>query len=304
MQFSRLITAALLTGTLALGSCTGYQKLLKSGTVNQKYEAAIKYYDSGDFFRSGALLEELIPLLKGRPEAEKTQFYFANTNYKQRNYVLSAYYFKQFIDTYPNSSQVEEASFLRAKSLFRDSPSYELDQTNTVTALETIQDFLNTYPTSQFRLEAESMSQELQKKLENKAFQSAKLYYALRYNQAAVTALGNFETQFPGSAYGEQADFIRLSAQYAWARESIEAKQRERYLDAVSFYQHFIDTYPQSKNLRTAQTMYDDSRAELERLKAIPEAQAAAQAAVEQVNATAPAPRSQSSGGRGGRRGH
>jgi outer membrane protein assembly factor BamD len=272
MRFSRLITAALLSGTLALGSCTGYQKLLKSANVNEKYEAAIKYYDKGDFFRSGALLEELIPLLKGRPEAEKAQFYFANTNYKQRNYVLSAYYFKQFLDTYPNSPLVEEASFLRAKSLYRDSPSYELDQTNTITAVETIQDFLNTYPASQFKTEAESMSQELQKKLENKAFQSAKLYYALRYNQAAATSLGNFTTQYPGSVYSEQADFIRLEAQYAWAKESIESKQRERFLEAVTFYQHFIDTYPQSKNLRLAQTMYDDSRAELERLKSIPEA--------------------------------
>ena len=173
---------------------------------------------------------------------------------------------------------------MRAKSLYRDSPSYELDQTNTVTAVETIQDFLNTYPSSQFKTEAESMSQELQKKLENKAFQSAKLYYALRYNQAAATALGNFTTQYPGSVYSEQADFIRLEAQYAWAKESIEARQRERFQEAITYYQHFIDTYPQSKNLRLAQTMYDDSRAELERLKSVPEANQPAAPATSATN--------------------
>jgi outer membrane protein assembly factor BamD len=270
----------LLTSTLSLGSCTGYQKLLKSTNVNEKYAAAIKYYEKGDYFRSGTLLEEMIPLLKGRPEAEKAQFYFANTNYMQRNYVLSAYYFKQFTDTYPNSTLTEEASFLRAKSLFKDSPGYELDQTNTITAVETIQDFLNTYSTSQFRAEAEGMSQELQRKLETKAFQSAKLYYGLRYNQAAMTAMGNFMQQYPGSAYGEQADYLRLAAQYAWAKESIESKQRERFTDVVAYYQHFVDTYPQSKNTRTAQAMFDDSRVELERLKNVPtEAEAAAAAA-------------------------
>jgi outer membrane protein assembly factor BamD len=213
---------------------------------------------------------KMIPLLKGRPEAEKAQFYFANTNFMQRNYVLSAYYFKQFTDTYPNSQYTEEANFLRAKSLFRDSPGYELDQTNTVSALEVIQDFLNTYPTSQFRSETEGMSQELQKKLENKAFQSSKLYYSLRYNQAAVTALTNFNQNYPASAYAEQADYLRLAAQYAWAKESIESKQRERFLDAVAIYQHFIDTYPQSKSLHSAQAMYDDSRAQLELLKNVP----------------------------------
>ncbi|MDO7846787.1 outer membrane protein assembly factor BamD [Hymenobacter sp. M29] len=275
MPISRLTVLFLLVSTLLLGSCaSGYQKLLKSTDVNKKYEAAVQYYDKGDYFRAGTLLEDLIPLLKGRPEAEKAQFYFANTNYKQRNYVLSAFYFKQFIDTYPNSDYTEEATFLNAKSLFLDSPGYELDQTNTVSALESIQDFLNRYPESKFKAETDNMAQELQKKLENKAFESARLYYQLRYNQAAVVALTNFQLQYPASAYAEQAALLRLSAQYAWAKESVESKQRERYLEAVSFYQQFIDAYPKSKSLKAAQDMYDFSQAEIVRLKSVPTAAA------------------------------
>jgi len=267
MKTFRPIFFLLLLSTLVLGSCTGYQKLLKSSDANAKYTAAIKYYESGDYFKAGTLLEELIPLLKGRPEAEKAQFYFANTNYKQRNYTLSAYHFKTFYDTYPNSQYTEEATLLHAKSLFRDSPGYELDQTNTYTAIESIQEFLNRYPQSQFRQEAENMSQELLKKLENKAFESAELYYNLRYYQSAVVALTSFQQQYPSSAYNEQASFLKLSAQYSLARESVEEKQRERYLEAVAFYQSFIDTYPQSRNLKAAENMYDQSRAQLAKMK-------------------------------------
>ncbi len=273
MPISRLTVLFLLVSTLVLGACaSGYQKLLKSTDVNKKYEAAVQYYEKGDFFRAGTLLEDLIPLLKGRPEAEKAQFYFANTNYKQRNYVLSAYHFKNFTDTYPNSDYAEEATFLHAKSLFLDSPDFNLDQTNTVSAIESIQDFLNRYPESKFRPETENMAQELQKKLENKAFESAKLYFQLRYNQAAVVALTNFQQSYPASAYAEQADFLRLSAQYAWAEQSVEEKQRERYLEAVSFYQHFIDAFPKSKNLKAAQDIYDSSQAQIVKLKATPAA--------------------------------
>ena len=273
MPISRLTVLFLLISTLVLGSCaSGYQKLLKSTDVNKKYEAAVKYYEKGDFFRAGTLLEDLIPLLKGRPEAEKAQFYFANTNYKQRNYVLSAYHFKTFFDTYPNSEYSEEATFLYSKSLFLDSPEFNLDQTNTISALESIQDFLNRYPESKFKPETENMSQELQKKLENKAFESAKLYFQLRYNQAAVVALTNFQQQYPASGYAEQADFLRLSAQYAWAMESVEEKQRERFQEAVSFYQRFLDTFPQSKNLKAAQSMYDNAQAQIVKLKATPAA--------------------------------
>lgn len=275
MSFPRLSILLLLVSSLWLGACSNsYQKLLKSTDVNKKYEAAIKYYDKGDYFRAGTLLEEMIPLLKGRPEAEKAQFYFANTNYKQRNYTLSAFYFNQFTETYPNSPYVEEASFLHAKSLFRDSPGFELDQTNTTAALGAIQEFLNRYATSQFRPEAENMSQELQRKLENKAFESARLYYQLRYNQAAVVALTNFQQQYPASAFAEQADFLKISSQYAWSQESIEEKQRERYLEVVGFYQHFLDTYPKSRNLKTAEAMYDDTRRQLDKLKALPAAAA------------------------------
>ena len=271
MPISRLTVLFLLAGTLMLGSCvSGYQRLLKSTDVNKKYEAAVKYYDKGDYFRAGALLEDLIPLLKGRPEAEKAQFYFANTNYKQRNYVLSAFHFKAFTDTYPNSQYSEEATYLHAKSLFLDSPGYELDQTNTVSALESIQDFLNRYPDSKFKVETEGMSQELQKKLENKAFESARLYYQLRYNQAAVVALTNFQQQFPASAFAEQSGFLRLTAQFSWAQESVESKQRERYLEAVNFYQQYLDAYPNSKNLNAAQDMYDISKAEIVKLKLVP----------------------------------
>lgn len=257
----------LLLSALLLGSCSGYQKLLKSDDVNKKYTAAIKYYDEGDFFKAGTLLEELIPLLRGRPEAEKAQFYFANTNFRQRNYTLASYYFKSFFETYPNSTFAEEASFMYAKSLFRDSPEFELDQTNTFTALEAIQDFLNRYPTSQFRPETESMSQELQKKLDIKAFESARLYYQLRYYQSAVVAFTAFQQQFPASVYNEEAAYLKVAAQYYYAKESVEQKQRERYLEAIAFYQSFIDTYPQSKNLKQAESFYDDARAEVARLK-------------------------------------
>jgi len=81
---------------LVFTGCSDFQKILKSDNVDKKYEAALKYYDKKDYYKAGILLEELIPLLKGRPESEKAQFLFANTNYLQRDYVLSAYYFRNF----------------------------------------------------------------------------------------------------------------------------------------------------------------------------------------------------------------
>ena len=253
--------------TLLLSACSDYNKILKSTSADKKYEAALKYYDKKDYYRASTLLEELIPVFKGRPEAEKAQFYFANTQFFQRAYSLSAFHFKSFYDTYPRSEFAEEALFMHAKSLYRDSPSFNLDQTSTYTAIEAIQDFLNRYPASKMKDEADKMYQELSAKVERKAFESAKLYASMRYYQAAVTAFNNFQRNFPSSNYNEEALYLKLEAQYNLAERSVTEKQRERYFEAVAYYQDLVDKFPKSRYLKDAENFFDKSTRQLEKLK-------------------------------------
>ncbi|MFC5269386.1 outer membrane protein assembly factor BamD [Adhaeribacter terreus] len=248
-------------------ACSDFQKILKSDSVDKKYEAALKYYEKKDYYKAGLLLEELIPLLRGRPESEKAQFLYANTQYFQRDYVLSAYYFRNFYDTYPRSEFAEDAMFLHTKSLYKDSPSFDLDQTNTYTALEAIQEYLNRYPQSKNKEEANEMYDDLNEKLEVKAFESAKLYHQLRRYQSAIVALGNFQTNYPSSEFNEEAAFYQIESQYNLARESVAEKQRDRYYDVVGLYQGFIDKYPKSKYLRTAEGFYTAAQSQLEKLR-------------------------------------
>ncbi|KAA9327346.1 outer membrane protein assembly factor BamD [Adhaeribacter soli] len=252
---------------IGFSACSDFQKILKSDNVDKKYEAALKYYDKKDYYKAGMLLEELIPLLKGRPESEKAQFLFANSHYYQRDYVLSSYYFRNFYDTYPRSEFAEEAMFMHAKSLYRDSPSFELDQTSTFTAIEAIQEYLNRYPQTTHKDEANEMYDDLSAKLEVKAFESARLYHQLRRYQSAVVALTNFTNSYPASAYSEEASFLRIEAQYNYAKESVQEKQRDRYYEVIGFYQAFVDKYPQSKYLRTAEGYYTAAQNQLEKLR-------------------------------------
>ena len=252
---------------LVLSACSDYNKILKSTNADTKYQAALKYYEKQDYYRASTLLEELIPVLKGRPEAEKAQFYFAYTQFYQRSYSLSSFHFKSFYDTYPRSEYAEEALFMHAKSLYRDSPTFNLDQTSTYTAIEAIQDFLNRYPASKMKDEADKMYQELSAKVERKAFESARIYASMRYYQAAVTAFNNFQRGFPSSNFNEEASYLKLEAQYNLAERSVAEKQRERYLETVAYYQDLVDKYPKSKYLKDAEDFYVKSTKQLEKLK-------------------------------------
>ena len=254
---------------LIITSCSKFSKLQKTGTDQEKYDAAMTYYKKGDFYRSGLLFEELIPLLKGSNESELAQFYYAYTQYQQGQYNTSQFLFKKFYDTYARSDYAQEALYMHAFSLYKDSAPANLDQASTFTAISAMQDFVNTYPQSTFRDECTRYILELREKLELKAYDKAKLYYKIsEFNmmslKSAVISIDNFRKDFPDSKYNEELAYLKVESQYNLASNSFSLKQKDRYLDVVKFYKEMVDKYPAGKYLRDAEKMYDNSQKELE----------------------------------------
>jgi outer membrane protein assembly factor BamD len=248
-----------------LSSCR-FQRILKNDDWRFRYKEAIIYYEKGDFSKAGILLEELIPIIKGSPEGEKAQFYFAYCNYQQGQYLLASHYFKTFFDTYNRSEFAEEAYYMYAYSLYADSPPIYLDQSSTNTAIDAFQEFLNRYSSSKYSIQANNIIKDLRIKLEEKAFNTAKLYYKLSRYKSATIAFENFQKDFPDSHLQEEAAFLRISAQFDMASKSYEHKKKERYEQVVIFYQSFVDRYSESSWLKLAQPMFEKSQKELQRI--------------------------------------
>ncbi len=264
----------LLAVLLSAASCSNYQKLLKSNDVQQKYAAAIKYYEKEDFYRASVLLDAVTPLLTGTEQAEDALYYQASANYELGNYLLSETYFRNFYTTYGRSPKAEQAMFMQVKSLYNQSPKHEQDQASTLTAMEAVQEFMIRYPESEYTAEANQILDNLSVKLDKKAFESARLYYQIRAYKAAVVALTNFQREFASSPYAEEAGFLKIESQYEYAKQSVASKQEERYYEVVEFYQNFSDQYPDSKFMRSANQIYDNTLAELERIKSLKSNQA------------------------------
>ncbi|CAG5072850.1 Outer membrane protein assembly factor BamD [Dyadobacter sp. CECT 9623] len=256
---------------LCTTSCSKFSRLQKTGTDQQKYDAAMAYYKKGDFYKAGILFEELIPLLKGSTESELAQFYYAYTQYQQSQYNTSQFLFKKFYDTYARSDYAQEAYYMHAFSLYKDSSPYNLDQTSTHTAISAMQDFINTYPESPFRDECTKYILELRSKLEKKAYERAKLYHKISdFNlmslKSAVISIENFKKDFPDSQYNEELAFLKVESQYNLATNSFIDKQKERHQDVVKFYQELVDKYPTGKFSRDAERMFDNSQKQIEEI--------------------------------------
>jgi outer membrane protein assembly factor BamD len=257
MQKSNYILTVFLLLSLFFFSCSKFQKIQKSASVDEKYQAAIKYYEKKDYDKASLLFEEIIPIIKGTKESELAQFYIAYCHYYQGDYILSSHYFKKFYETFSRSEFAEESMYMYAYSLYEDSPAYNLDQTNTYTAIESMQNFINTYPESKFKDKCNEIIGQLRAKLERKAYENAELYSKTENYKAAVIAFNNFQRNYPDSDYNERVAYLKLVNAFNLAKSSTEDKKKERYEDTIEYYENFIDKYSSSRYLRQAENIYD-----------------------------------------------
>ncbi len=224
----------LLIMTVSIVGCSKFRKIQKSGDWKTKYEAALAYYEEEDYHRTIILLEDILPIIRGTEEAELGNFYLAYSYFHQKQYILAAHHFDEFVKIYGRSEYVMEAAYMHAYSLYLQSPDYQLDQTVTYEAIAAMQNFINRYSSSEYAPEADRIIDDMQEKLEKKAYEQCRLYYKLRRYKSALVVYDNFADDFPDSEYNEEISYLKIETSYDLAKESISTKQEERYRDRVA----------------------------------------------------------------------
>ena len=231
--------------SLLVISCNDYQKLLNSPENEvDKYTAAEEYYENGEFRRANALIEQIIPSYRGKPQGERLVFFFANSFFETKSFYSAAIQFENFIKSYPNSQRIQEAYFMEAKSYSMLSPLYTLDQEDTLTGIDKLQVFINRFPNSEYVVEALELMEQLQNKIEKKAFEVSKQYYTIRDYSSAIKSLDNFIADNPGTIFREEALYYRWLSQYEIALNSIESRINERVTELERSLENFLRYYP------------------------------------------------------------
>lgn len=231
---------SLLVLFVLFSSCNEYQKALKNEDIAAKFEIGTKMYEAGNYSKAIRLFEQIAPQYRGKPQAEKLFYLFSQSYYKTRQYTLAGYQFESFVSSYPKSEKVQEAAYLGAKSYSMLSPEYSLDQTDTFKAIEKLQNFIDTYPNSEYLGEANESVRALAEKIEKKVFENAKGYNTISDFKAAIVALDNFIADFPGTPYKEDALFLKFDSAYQLGINSVPTKMEERLKVAKAAYSGLI----------------------------------------------------------------
>ncbi|HNW56392.1 MAG TPA: outer membrane protein assembly factor BamD [Bacteroidales bacterium] len=239
-----------------VSSCGEYERLLKSTDNELKVAKAKEYYNAGLYVKSSELLTQVLPQYRATKEADELTWIYCKSFYGMKDYVMASTYFKQFVDQFPFGRYAEEANFLAAMSDYKMSPRAELDQENTRNAIEGFKIFISRFPVSTKVEESKKMIKELEDKLSEKSYLSAKLYYDMRQYKAAVTALNNSLKEFSDTKYREEMMFLKLNSMYLYAEKSQPDKQVERYQEALDEYFSFVEEFPQSRYSKEVKGIY------------------------------------------------
>lgn len=251
-----IIGLALVLGIL---SCTGFEKIVKSDDANLKFAKAFYYYNKGEFIKAGTLFDQLAPLIRGTRRADSVYFYQAMTQYKLNDYIIASHYFNTFVATYGNSAMVEEAAYMGAYCFYMQSPRPELDQSSTTQALDAFKLYMIRYPNSSRIPDCKKIIDKLNEKLMEKAYLAAQLYYNLDNYKASVVSLNNCLVDFPESKYREEIMFKLVKSKFMLAVNSVQSKQTERFQDAIDEYFSFIAEFPESRNKKEADEIYNEA---------------------------------------------
>ncbi|NQX84445.1 MAG: outer membrane protein assembly factor BamD [Flavobacteriaceae bacterium] len=239
-------------------SCSKYQRALKSENISEKFTVGTEMFDAGKYNKANSILGQIVPKYRGKPQAEKLMYMFSMTLYHTKDYYTSSYQMERFVSSYPKSEKVEEMAFLAAKSYYNISPVYSKEQNETIEGIEKLQNFINTYPESQYIAEANILVKELDYKLEKKAFSIAKQYNRISDYQASIKSFDNFLLDYPGSFFKEDALFYRFDAAYKLAINSVEWKKQERTNKAKSYFNSLKKSFADSKYLMQANAMIEE----------------------------------------------
>ncbi len=246
---------------LCLVSCKSqYTLLLEGNDIEAKYKMAKELFEAKKYGKAAEMYESLTPLTSGLPQDDSVQFYWGLSNYRYGDYITAESNLAQFVGTYPLSPFAEEAKYLRLDCLYRSTYRYELDQKPTYEALKAMNEFLIEKPDSEYTGSVKSMIDDLNERLEMKAYKSAYLYYHMEDYIAAHAALKGVLKDNADNRYREEILYYTAMSAYKYAEKSIPSKQKERYLTFVDDYFNIVSEFPECKWRKELDGLYDKAQ--------------------------------------------
>lgn len=241
---------------LFLSSCRGSHEIaLKSADKDLILKTANEHYANKKWTKALELYDRLTKLVAGTDDAAEVAYKSAYSNYYDKNYRLAGHQFKNFSVVYAKDSRAEDAAYMSAYCYYKGSMDYKLDQTNTDTAINEMQSFLNNYPDSEKAKDMDKLIDELTAKLELKSYENARQYFKMGEYKAASVSFENTLEDFPSTKLRMKIYDYMIKSKYELAVHSVYDLKKERIEEAIAFTKQLEREVPNTSTAKEA-TVY------------------------------------------------
>jgi outer membrane protein assembly factor BamD len=261
---SGIIIGALAVASLAAG-CSGSSQV-RYATPEEAFQRGQSAFDRGRYQRAAEYLQGVFDFGRVSPVAADAQLLLARAYFSDKQYILATSEYTRFIELYRNDPRVEQAEFERAMSFYHLSPEYQLDQTETDRAIGYFQLFMDRFPQSTLRAEAEARTRELREKLAHKQYAKGGLYEQRELYEAAAIAYETTFDKYPDTPWADDGLLGAIRAYIGFAEQSVRERQPERLQQAIDNYQRLVQVLPDSPLLKDAEALYERAVAMQQRL--------------------------------------
>lgn len=218
--------------------------------VDDQYRVAKEEFKAEHWDAAATELQKLIFNYPGAAFIDSAQYLLGMAYFNQKEYPSAILEFNKILYSYPTSPLADDAAFMTAKCDFEMAPRAELDPTHTQKAAGEIVRFLEDYPNTERREEAEKLLVECKSKLAQKAYRAGSLYYKQGKYQAALIYLRHVLNDYHDTEWVREAQFKLAEVLY---------KQGE-YDQAEGEYQSFLRNYKDDKLGKKAQKRLKEIR--------------------------------------------
>ena len=253
------------------GQPNNFNKILKSTDYAFKLQMAEKYYLNKDYNHAQMLYDDLYRVMKGSEHFEDIWYKYAYCAYYLKDYINAENLFKGFVEAFPNSPKSDEMDYMRAYCFYKQSPKYQLDQTNTTKAMGFMQAFIAQHPNSDKVKEATDIIEKCRAKLEQKDYENAKLYFNLRetnpaFLKAAAITFNLLMNTYPDSQFSDEYKLYVIKSEYLYAIQSMELKKKDRLEQVITDCNDFNDRFPDSKLKKEVQEYLELSNTTIKKI--------------------------------------
>jgi outer membrane protein assembly factor BamD len=255
-RISILIILALL---LSLLQCAGSQNEILSGAADY-YDRGVRNFENKKWDKAIEDFSMVVLNSPGGELADDAQFYLGECHFKKKEYLLAIAEYQQLVERYSYSPLVEDAFYKIAFSYFELSPKYQLDQGYTEQALSYLQDFIDTFPNSKYRKEAEEKIQQIRYKLAKKMYESGRLYMKLHEWESANIYFDSLLEQYYDMP-------LAIEAQLGKAYCLIKLRKFDEYQAVISEVKNNELTREIEAELKELDALYKDELEEIEKEK-------------------------------------